>query len=305
MADGICGTRNQVGGQLMFLDFSSTTGTSFFVDSATGASTNTGRTPASPFATLAQAVAACTPSKGDRIYLMPGHAETISAAAGIAIGTAGITITGLGVGSNRPTFSWSATASTWTITAANVTIRNIRCTASIDEVVVLFSSSAAHLTLDAVDYFETPSCQAIKFLLTTAASTDLVVKNCKHVQQTQAASAQPWLTMTGADRYTVIDNDFRLKLNDSATSGVVVAVTTQSVNVVIARNIVHMTGYSASLLSAFLSTSGTTGMVCDNRIGTDVAANTTVNDMPGCYSFNNLVTNAIDKSGIIDPVADT
>lgn len=305
MADGICGTRNQVGGQLMFLDFSSTTGTSFFVDSATGASTNTGRTPASPFATLAQAVAACTASKGDRIYLMPGHAETISAAAGIAIGTAGITITGLGVGSNRPTFSWSATASTWTITAANVTIRNIRCTASIDEVVVLFSSSAAHLTLDAVDYFETPSCQAIKFLLTTAASTDLVVKNCKHVQQTQAASAQPWLTMTGADRYTVIDNDFRLKLNDSATSGVVVAVTTQSVNVVIARNIVHMTGYSASLLSAFLSTSGTTGMVCDNRIGTDVAANTTVNDMPGCYSFNNLVTNAIDKSGIIDPVADT
>ena len=290
----------------MFLDFSSTTGTSFFVSSGTGSSTNTGRTPASPFATLAQAVAACTANNGDRIYLMPGHAETISGAAGIAIATAGIGIFGLGIGSNRPTFTWAtSTAATWTITAANVTIKNIRCTSSIDEVVVLFSSSAAHLTLDAVDYFETTSCQAIKFLLTTAASTDLVVKNCKHVQQTAAGSAQPWLTMTGADRYTVIDNDFRLKLNDSATSGVVVAVTTQSVNVVIARNIVHMTGYSASLLSAFLSTSGTTGMVCDNRIGTDVAANTTVNDMPGCYSFNNLVTNAIDKSGIIDPVADT
>ncbi len=94
-------------------------------------------------------------------------------------------------------------------------------------------------------------------------------------------------------------------LKDHATSALVRVITTACLDVTIARNIVKFLGYSAATLSCFLSTNTTTGLVVDNRVGTDVAANTTINDMPGCYSFNNLCTNAIDKSGIVDPVVDT
>ncbi len=289
----------------MFLDFSSTTGTSFFVDSATGASTNTGRTPSSPFATVAQAVAACTANKGDRIYLMPGHAETISAAAGIAIGTAGITITGLGVGSNRPTFTWAtSTAATWTITAANVTIKNIRCTSSIDELVVLFSSSAANLTLDGVDYFETTSAQALQFLLTTAASDYLTVKNCFHAQLTAAAATQKWIQLVGCDFSVITDNIFNLTLKNE-TASYTIAGTTAVIYCEIARNIFNQSGGNTQNTIVTMAT-GSTGFMHDNRAfsGTGVATATAfVGD--GCSFAQNYWADTAATSGLLAPVVDT
>jgi hypothetical protein len=54
-------------------------GTDFYVSSVTGSSANDGLSFSAPLATLAQAIALCTANKGDRIFLMPGHAETIGA----------------------------------------------------------------------------------------------------------------------------------------------------------------------------------------------------------------------------------
>lgn len=96
-----------------------------------------------PFASLDYAIGQCTANNGDTIYLLPGHTSTISAAGSVTCDVAGINIIGLGTGSLRPTFTWSATASTWLVTAANVLIKNIICKVSIDSVVIGFDISGA------------------------------------------------------------------------------------------------------------------------------------------------------------------
>src|SRR4051812_36256395 len=110
-----------------------TLGNVFFVDSVTGSSTG-GYSPDAPAATLAQALALCTASKGDTIYLAPGHVESIGAS-GLAWNVAGVNIIGLGSGNLRPTFTWHTTDAVVTISAANVLVQNIRTTVDIDEVV--------------------------------------------------------------------------------------------------------------------------------------------------------------------------
>ncbi len=74
-----------------------------------------------PFATLNYAITQA--SNYDIIMVKPGHAETISAAAGLTIGKS-VAIVGFGTGSSRPTFTWSTATSTATVTANDVAIQN-------------------------------------------------------------------------------------------------------------------------------------------------------------------------------------
>ena len=83
----------------------------FYVDSNNGASTNSGRTPYAALSSVNEAVEKCEANRGDIIYLLPGHAETISSASGCVIDVAGVSVIGLGQGEDRPTFTLSAAAS--------------------------------------------------------------------------------------------------------------------------------------------------------------------------------------------------
>ena len=109
-----------------------TTGTVFFVSSVTGAAGNTGRAADRPLATMNQAVAKCTANKGDIIFLMPNHAENCSTSATQAIATAGISVVGLGSGTDMPTFTYTAAAGAFNITGANTHIENVRFTAGVE-----------------------------------------------------------------------------------------------------------------------------------------------------------------------------
>src|SRR3954463_12035420 len=68
-------------------------GRTFFVSSTSSksASTNTGLEPSAPFSTIAQAVAAASADRGDVIYVMAGHAETVTASL-LTINKAGVQI---------------------------------------------------------------------------------------------------------------------------------------------------------------------------------------------------------------------
>ena len=155
----------------------------YYVCSATGSSANAGTTQDAPKATIAQALALCAASRGDIIVVLPGHAETIGAS-GLAWNVAGVTILGIGNGTNRPTLTFSTTDAKVTISANNVTVQNIRCVVSIDDVVQLFSVTGTNVTLDTVDFSETTSMQALNFLTTTAAGDYLTIRNCLHIQIT-------------------------------------------------------------------------------------------------------------------------
>lgn len=121
--------RKQAGGVFTVVNETLTTGNIFYVDSGattTGGTTSSfGRSPDAPFTTLTSALSACTASNGDMIFLMPGHSE--APAATITINKAGVSIIGLGNGTNRPAFTHAHTAGddNFDVTAANVTIKNI------------------------------------------------------------------------------------------------------------------------------------------------------------------------------------
>lgn len=144
-------------------------GNYWFVDLATGANGNVGGFD-SPLQTLAGAISRATANNNDVIVLMPGYTETIATAGGLTVDKAGLYIVGLGEGANRPTFTFSATASTFLITAANTVVRNIIGVPSIDSVVAPFSVAAANCELDIEWQDASASVEALRAVLTTAAA---------------------------------------------------------------------------------------------------------------------------------------
>jgi len=280
-----------------------TTGSVFFVHSGTGLNSYGGTEPSRPLATIDYAIGLCSANKGDIIFVMPGHAETVSAAAGIAADVAGISIIGMGNGTNRPTLSFSAAAATFAISAANITVANLRVTSTIDEVVKMFHVTAAYVTLDGIEHFETATFQTIQFLLTTAAADYLTVKNCYHYQATAAAAAQLWIQLVGTDNTRIIDNTFILVLQNGATCAAINA-TTAVVNCEIARNVILQTG-GTSQVSAILLVSASTGIVYDNRVAAAVTTLAGTVALASAYGAENYALNTANKSGILDPVADT
>jgi hypothetical protein len=149
------------------------TGSVFFVDSNIGANGHTGKMPSKPFATLDYAIGKCTASKGDIIYVMPGHAETLATASAITADVAGIMIIGLGVGASKPTFTFSATDATMVISAASVKFHGCIVTPSVDSVVSPIVVSGADCDIEYEHQDASASIECVSSFLTTATAERL------------------------------------------------------------------------------------------------------------------------------------
>ncbi len=75
-----------------------------------------------PFSTIDYAIGRTTASRGDIIVVMPGHAESLSAAGDIALDVAGVALVGLGSGTLRPQITLGAAAGSMVISAANTAV---------------------------------------------------------------------------------------------------------------------------------------------------------------------------------------
>ena len=67
------------------------------VGAKAGSDSNAG-TRLQPFSTIDYAIGKCTANRGDIIFVMPGHSETITAASAIDLDVAGVRLIGLGHG---------------------------------------------------------------------------------------------------------------------------------------------------------------------------------------------------------------
>ncbi len=75
---------------------------------------------------LDSAMTYCVANRGDTVFIMPGHTESVVSASQISLDIAGVTIIGLGTGSARPTFTFlTSTAASILISAASVSLSNI------------------------------------------------------------------------------------------------------------------------------------------------------------------------------------
>ena len=119
-----------------------------YVSSVTGATGVSGLSPNSPLSTIDEAVGLCTADQGDIIVVLPGHAETVSAAGGLDLDVSGITIIGSGSGANQPTVTLdTATTADIDIDAANITVENIHFVANFADIAVMIDVNADDFTL--------------------------------------------------------------------------------------------------------------------------------------------------------------
>ena len=113
-----------------------------------------------PMGSIAGALAKCTANRGDIIFLMPGHAETVTgagttAASAVAVGTtlslnvAGVAIIGLGAGATRPTITFTtANTANIPVTAANITLQNCLFVANFLAVASVFTATSTNTPTD-------------------------------------------------------------------------------------------------------------------------------------------------------------
>lgn len=176
--------------EVYFRELARGTGSHFFVDSNNGSNSNSGLSPGQPVATLAYAIGLCTANAGDIIWLMPGHADTVSAAAGIVCDIAGITVIGIGEGSLRPSITFdTANTADMDIDAAGVTFKNVLFLAGFADLAAPIDVNADDFTLDGCFFREAAVNQnALVWIQDAAAggSDRITVKNCHCIDKDAA-----------------------------------------------------------------------------------------------------------------------
>ena len=171
------------------------------------------------FTTLTLSLASCVASRGDLIIVAPGHTETITAAAGVAIATAGVTIVGLGKGSLRPTYTFTTVVgASFDISAANTYIQNIVFVNGIDNQTAINNVTGADVTFDSCEWRISDGTNGAAIgILTAATATRLKVVKSRFVGPainagtTLAAAIQH---ESGTD-YVIEDNYFAGKMTQA------------------------------------------------------------------------------------------
>ena len=199
----------------------------YWVDSTdANASTGADGSIDTPFSTIDAAVGQCVANQGDVILVKPGHIETVTAAGGLDLDIAGITIIGIGQGSLRPTVRFTtATTADCDIDAANITIYNVLFEARVELLAQGIDVNAADcrlLGIETRDVTSVGSCT--NFIVTDANADRLLIDGWKHIGTATAGTNHPLtaISLTGGD--DIIIRNFNLYGN-FAFSGIMATVT--------------------------------------------------------------------------------
>lgn len=215
---------------------------SVLAPNAIGASDGNDGSYKRPFSTIAGALLQCTASRGDIVFVMPGHAETISGAAGIDLNVAGVAVIGLTQGTIKPTITFSATASTLAISAANCSLANVILTPSVDQVVTALNVTGSDAYID-IESKDAAANKEFVTVLTTSATADRLDAKIKHNGFTTGTHMTALCSLVGTDRAN-LNIDFYGK----ASTAVVNFVTTASLGVNI-RGVMHNAAGAISYLA--------------------------------------------------------
>lgn len=284
-----------------------TTGSIFFVDSATGSDTNAGTDPSSPLATIDAAVGKCTANKGDHIVVMPGHAESISAAGGLTLDVAGVTIVGLGKGNNRPTITLdTANTADIDVTTADVRIENVIFSANFADIVECFDLSAAGFTLVNCAFRETAvNMNFVDIIKTTTTDNEcdrLTIINCEVIGVDVANDAL--IEVNGdLDSLTFVGNYVRLGTADG--EAVIMCATGKDLtNIVALDNVIYRLNTTGDIFIQS-DTTANSGIVGRNLVAHADTLGEIPIDCDGAYLFENYASGVTSASGYLLPAADS
>lgn len=227
--------RRGAGGKVAIEDMGNSTGERLFVHAGTGTNgTAYGFTPDKPLASLAYAFSSdrLTANKGDIVYVMPGHTESISNATAMTMDIAGVRVIGLGHGRLKPQFTVDTAAdATWNVTAANISIENVDIITNFLNVAAAMTVSATGdgLTLKDVNFYDTSVVLGALIGISIAAlCSDVTLDGCKYYGIALTAAATNAILCAGAaDRLSIKNSWFYGNFSD----GCIVASAAASIHV--------------------------------------------------------------------------
>lgn len=262
-----------------------------------------------PFATIDYAVGRCVAGRGDIIMVKPGHAETLSSAAAIALDVAGIAVIGLGIGSLRPTLTFSTATATIAVSAANVYVRNILFVANFADVATAFSlTTAPEFQLEFCEFRDTSSIlnfiAAITTNSTDAASPGLVFSDNK-IRSLGTTAATTVIKLGGNMDRVEINRNFYTGGVVNNTAALLAHGAEVVTNLEMSGNRVFRLNTDTATGGLLITTTSTTntGMVSDNYSRhADIAAAILVTAGSIYGMTNNLTNGDADSSGFVLPV---
>jgi len=229
-------SRHTPGGVFNIEDQSVTTGDRWFVHSGTGTDgAGYGTHPDSPCATLDYAIGLATASQGDIIYCMPGHNEALDAGTDCVVDKIGLTIIGLGRGSNRPTFDYDGTDGTIELDAAGCRLSNLILNCSTASTVVAINVDAHDCEIDHCFFtWETSGDEFVSTIDINAFDRTYIHDNVFNTEN-GAGAATDCINLVDTNDVTIENNIFR----GTWTGAVIFGETTLSARLIIKDNVIY------------------------------------------------------------------
>ena len=201
---------------------------------------NSGERAELPMSTLQAAEGKVLANAYDRIFLLPGHAETISAAAGLVFDVAGVKVTGKGRGTLQPKFTFdTGTDADLDIDAANVILRNIRFISDIAALAAPIDVNAAGCELLGCEFYANTAAKGMEIAVITDATANYFrMIGCR--AQLESSLAATTVTDAGTEFVRLVGADFA-EIRDNLLQGLwttscINGITTASLGIQIIRN---------------------------------------------------------------------
>lgn len=299
-------------------DFPTTFGNVYFVSSVTGAANNNGLTKETAVSTIDRAVNKCTASNGDKIYVLPGHTETLSSATALVLDIAGITIVGLGTGTEMPTITFdTATTTTIPVSVSNINIQNIIFTANYADIVSVFTlTTATNFNLIGCKIKATANNMNFLYVVDTSttdnATDGLKVTGCSWIEP-DLATVSFVKVDADMDSFVFQGNYLNLGVNTSDLPAIATVATGKDLTNAqiggrapyLGNTIVRLNDANPLLITCDTTTANT-GFIANNYIRhADTAGELLVTAATNFGFFENKATAVADYSGYILPAIDS
>lgn len=288
----------------MYLNFEP--GSQFFVDATNGDSANDGLTWDTAVDTITAALALCTASAGDVIWVAPWHEETISAAAGIVFNKIGVTVIGLGTGSLRPTITLdTAVTADINVTAANTTVKNFIFVCDFADINFIFDLDAKNFTLEDCEFLDSAADKNCVVYIdcddTDNACDGLTVRRCVAISP-DTANDHFIAAVGDIDRLTVEECYINIGVSDG--EAIIEASTGKDFTNCKIMNNIFLRNNTANVVVMESDTTANSGVVAFNLCGHADADAATPFDVTGARLFENYAVGVNDASGLLLPAVD-
>ncbi len=247
-----------------------------------------GESELQPFATIDYAIGKCLASRGDAIFVLGGHSETITAS--ITMDVAGVQVIGIPLGSKRPKVIVNGAVDAITITAANCSVRNLELGIVTTDAATAFVNVAAAYALLS-NLYGSPSATSVNVVdvITLASGADdCTIDGCDFRNTTVAVNS--FVSIEAAVARLTLKNNFFF--GDAVTAGIIDGAAATQLR--IENNTIGTIG---TTIPAVILDSNPTGVVDNNRFlgtHTTIASNAQLGNL--VRQARSFVLEATDNS---------